>query len=130
MRMAGLRVTYAKVFEGCRSKKAKAEKLTSLLEDAGLKGELFFSRYLFLGRVPVVREFSHIYSQKAFVSIGNPTLEKCKKLRRKRETMREVAELDCSNILGNTAGDIFVFKANFFSTGGILFYGTKSRISF
>ncbi|GFU00002.1 uncharacterized protein NPIL_80231 [Nephila pilipes] len=68
VRAAGLRVQcYTKLFENCKSVKAKCEKLLHLLEKEGLK--------------------------------GRPTLEKCKKLKKKIETKKEIAELDVSNIL-------------------------------
>ena len=43
---------------------------------------------------------------------GNPTIEKCRKLRKKLERAREVAELDTSNII-NTSGN-FPHSLNFF----------------
>ena len=42
---------------------------------------------------------------------GNPTIEKCRKLRKKLERAREVAELDTSNII-NTSGN-FPHSLNF-----------------
>ncbi|XP_065059149.1 HIRA-interacting protein 3-like [Rhopilema esculentum] len=66
--VAGIRIqNYAKVFEGCKSKKAKEAKLLEMLEEQGLKGK--------------------------------PTLEKCKKMRKKIEAKKEVAELDLCNII-------------------------------
>ncbi|CAL1278194.1 unnamed protein product [Larinioides sclopetarius] len=73
LRVAGIRISnYNKLFENCKTMKAKCEKMMSLLEKEGLK--------------------------------GRPTLEKCKKLRKKIETKREIAELDVSNILKEGGG--------------------------
>ncbi|GBN61808.1 hypothetical protein AVEN_15026-1, partial [Araneus ventricosus] len=73
LRVAGIRISnYNKLFENCKTVKAKCEKMMSLLEKEGLK--------------------------------GRPTLEKCKKLRVKIETKREIAELDVSNILKEGGG--------------------------
>lgn len=68
LKTAGIRVhNYADLWKDCRSNKARAQKLLSLLEENGLK--------------------------------GRPTIEKCKKLRKKIETRREVEELDLANVM-------------------------------
>lgn len=73
---AGIRVkNYKTLFEGCRSKKSKADKLLQLLQENGLK--------------------------------GNPTAEKCRKLKKKLERQREVAELSLANII-DTPGAYFL----------------------
>ncbi|XP_047097121.1 lisH domain-containing protein C1711.05-like isoform X1 [Schistocerca piceifrons] len=68
LKIAGIRVhNYSDLWKDCRSNKARAQKLLSLLEENGLK--------------------------------GRPTIEKCKKLRKKIETRREVEELDLANVM-------------------------------
>ena len=37
-----------------------------------------------------------------FLEIGKPTLEKCKKLKKKIEREKEIAELDLNNIIEDT----------------------------
>ena len=42
----------------------------------------------------------HLFIKRFFIIIlGRPTIEKCKKLRKKIETKKEISELDLSNII-------------------------------
>lgn len=69
----GIRVkSYKTLWEGCKSNKARAEKLMDLLRERGLEGK--------------------------------PTLDDCRKLRKRYEREKEVAELNTSNIIC-TEGD-------------------------
>uniref|UniRef100_H2ZTD1 HIRA interacting protein 3 n=1 Tax=Latimeria chalumnae TaxID=7897 RepID=H2ZTD1_LATCH len=63
----GARRNYKKLFQGCRSNKAKIQVLRKELENLGVK--------------------------------GNPSLEKCKAVKLKREEDEELASLDISNII-------------------------------
>lgn len=63
---------YKTLWEGCKSDKARAEKLMQLLQERGLKGK--------------------------------PTIAECKKLKKKAEREKEIAELNTSNII-NTTGN-------------------------
>ncbi|GLH07689.1 Uncharacterized protein GBIM_13134 [Gryllus bimaculatus] len=68
VRACGIRINnYTTFWEGCKNDKQKADKLSKVLEDFGLKGK--------------------------------PSLQRCKKLRKKAERKREVEELDLSNII-------------------------------
>ncbi|KAM3597265.1 uncharacterized protein V6R79_002092 [Siganus canaliculatus] len=65
--LCGVRRNYKKLFEGCKSIRAKVSALKKELEDLGVH--------------------------------GNPTIEKCKKVRMKREEDEELADIDVSNII-------------------------------
>lgn len=61
---------YKTLWEGCKSDKARAEKLMQLLQERGLK--------------------------------GNPSISECRKLKKRYERDKEIAELNTSNIINSS----------------------------
>lgn len=105
--LCGVWRNYKKLFEGCRSVKAKVAVLKKELEDLGVEGQrnltplqvyLFFLMFV---------ECNNIRCQ--YLSpLGQPSIEKCKKARMKREEAKELAELDVSNII-TTQGTLLIY---------------------